>query len=130
MTRKEALEVLGLQEGFTADELEARYRRLMRQYHGDTGGSDYLAKQVNVARDAFRATPRRPCAPKAQPEPAPSPPPSPPPASDEVFAEIIVACGTHKGRYTRMTVLIRDNKGYVQSSEDCSAEFSAGTLRM
>lgn len=51
MTRAEALEVLGLEEGATADDITASHRRLIAKAHPDGGGSDYLAAKVNEARD-------------------------------------------------------------------------------
>jgi len=51
MSRDEALRLLGLEEGASAEEIEAAYKRLMKQVHPDAGGSDYLASQVNAARD-------------------------------------------------------------------------------
>lgn len=51
MGRAEALEVLGLMEGATADEIRSAHRRLMRRAHPDQGGSDWLASRLNEARD-------------------------------------------------------------------------------
>lgn len=51
MTRLEALAVLGLEEGATADAIRAAHRRLMRSAHPDHGGSDWLAARINQARD-------------------------------------------------------------------------------
>ena len=51
MNRAEALAVLGLAEGATADDIQAAYRRLMRAAHPDQGGSDWLASRLNTARD-------------------------------------------------------------------------------
>ena len=53
MTRQEAYEVLGLQAGATEDEIRAAHRRLMRTAHPDSGGSDWLAARVNMARDVL-----------------------------------------------------------------------------
>lgn len=51
MTRKEALEILGLKEGATADQIKEAYRRLMTKLHPDAGGSSYLAIKLNQAKD-------------------------------------------------------------------------------
>ena len=51
MTRPEALAVLGLDEGATAEAIRAAHRRLMRSAHPDHGGSDWLAARINQARD-------------------------------------------------------------------------------
>ena len=53
MTRSEALAVLGLAEGASADEIRAAHRRLMRAAHPDGGGSDWLAARINEARDVL-----------------------------------------------------------------------------
>ncbi|MBY0336822.1 MAG: hypothetical protein K2X11_09415 [Acetobacteraceae bacterium] len=51
MTKDEALAVLGLSEGATAEEIRAAHRRLMQAAHPDRGGSDWLAARVNAARE-------------------------------------------------------------------------------
>lgn len=51
--RAEALAVLGLREGASAEEIRAAHARLMRMAHPDAGGSDWLAARLNAARDAL-----------------------------------------------------------------------------
>ena len=51
MTGKEALAILGLKAGATADEIRAAHRRLLKDYHPDKGGTDYLAAKINQAKD-------------------------------------------------------------------------------
>lgn len=51
MTRAEALEILGVAEGASEDEIQAAYRRLMRAAHPDQGGSAWMAARLNAARD-------------------------------------------------------------------------------
>jgi hypothetical protein len=53
MDRAEALAVLGLAEGATAEEIRAAHRRLMRSAHPDHGGSDGQAARLNRAREVL-----------------------------------------------------------------------------
>lgn len=49
--RSEALQILGLDESATHDDIIAAHRRLMQKVHPDRGGSDYLASRINQAKD-------------------------------------------------------------------------------
>lgn len=51
MTRREALEILGLQEGAAEEDIRAAYRAQMKRNHPDTGGSPALARRIQEARD-------------------------------------------------------------------------------
>ena len=53
MSRGEALNVLGLQEGASADDIRAAHRKLILQNHPDKGGTDYLASKINEAKDVL-----------------------------------------------------------------------------
>jgi hypothetical protein len=55
MSRAKALEVLGLKDGATVDDVRAAHRRLMKTMHPDLGGSDFLAAQINEAKDVLLA---------------------------------------------------------------------------
>jgi len=51
MSRDEALSVLGLKSGATGEDIKNAHRRLMKDFHPDRGGSDYLAAKINQAKD-------------------------------------------------------------------------------
>jgi hypothetical protein len=51
MSRDEALAVLGLKAGATNEDIKNAHRRLMKDFHPDRGGSDYLAAKINQAKD-------------------------------------------------------------------------------
>jgi len=54
MTRAEALEVLGLADGASRDEVQAAYKNLIRKVHPDApGGSGYLASKLNQAKQTL-----------------------------------------------------------------------------
>jgi hypothetical protein len=54
MSRAEALEVLGVEEGASRDAILVAYRNLIRKVHPDSpGGSNYLASKLNQAKDVL-----------------------------------------------------------------------------
>jgi|GEM_PF-380822 len=53
MSAKEAYSVLGLKEGSGAEEVRSAHRRLMKDFHPDRGGTDYLAAKINEAKDVL-----------------------------------------------------------------------------
>jgi DnaJ homolog subfamily C member 19 len=54
MSRAEALEVLGVPEGASEQQVVKAYRLLMTRVHPDSpGGSTYLASKLNQAKDVL-----------------------------------------------------------------------------
>jgi DnaJ domain len=53
MTPDEAYRILGLAPGATPEQIKEAHHRLMIKLHPDHGGSDYLATQINRARDVL-----------------------------------------------------------------------------
>lgn len=53
LTVAQALEILELKDGASEQEIRAAYNRLMQRVHPDAGGSNFFAKQLNVARDVL-----------------------------------------------------------------------------
>jgi hypothetical protein len=51
MNRREALAVLGLEEGADKEAIVSSHRHLMQKLHPDRGGNDYLAAKLNQAKD-------------------------------------------------------------------------------
>ena len=49
----EAYAILGLQPGADEAAIKAAHHRLMKQFHPDHGGTDYLATKINRARDVL-----------------------------------------------------------------------------
>lgn len=53
LSRAQALQILGLQEDATREEIVEAHRRLMQRCHPDRGGNDFLAAQLNAAKDTL-----------------------------------------------------------------------------
>ena len=53
MSRAQALDVLGLEVGAQPDDIDAAYKALIVKNHPDQGGTDWLAAQLNEARDVL-----------------------------------------------------------------------------
>lgn len=51
MTKAQAAEILGVSETASAKEIREAHRKLMGKLHPDKGGNDFLASQLNNARD-------------------------------------------------------------------------------
>lgn len=55
MDISEALKILGLEANASEEEIIQRHRQLIQKNHPDRGGSDYLAAQINKAKDTLIA---------------------------------------------------------------------------
>ena len=55
MRLEEARGVLGRKPGHKKDAVTQSHRRMMQKVHPDRGGSDYLAAQINKAKDTLLA---------------------------------------------------------------------------
>ena len=51
LTEQSALNILGLKHGASRDDIIKAHRKLMQKLHPDRGGSDFLAAQINAAKD-------------------------------------------------------------------------------
>ena len=53
MTAEQAREVLGVKADATREEIIKAHKRMMQKVHPDRGGTDYLAAQINQAKDTL-----------------------------------------------------------------------------
>ena len=53
MSRQQASEILGIKPDASKEEIIKAHKRMMQKVHPDRGGSDYLAAQINQAKDTL-----------------------------------------------------------------------------
>lgn len=53
MTREEALDILGLQDGASKEDIKKAYHDLIKKVHPDQGGSEGLTRRLNKAKDTL-----------------------------------------------------------------------------
>ena len=53
MNKQQAAEILGIDVDASVEDVRSAHKRLMQKMHPDRGGSDALAKQINLAKDVL-----------------------------------------------------------------------------
>lgn len=53
MTREEAARILNVAPDASPQEIKAAHKQMLKKNHPDRGGSDYLASQINQAKDVL-----------------------------------------------------------------------------
>ena len=53
LNKQEAFEILGLNQTASKNEILKRYQELIKKNHPDKGGSEWITKQLNKARDTL-----------------------------------------------------------------------------
>lgn len=53
MAISEALEILGLNEEASAEDIQSAYKNLMKNNHPDQHGSEWIAKKLNAAKETL-----------------------------------------------------------------------------
>lgn len=56
MTPSDALDILGLKPGASEADIDKAYKNLMKKFHPDRKGTEWIARQINVARDVLSRT--------------------------------------------------------------------------
>lgn len=51
MNKEEALQILGVHDRATPEEIKAQHRKLMIKNHPDSGGSTYISTKINEAKE-------------------------------------------------------------------------------
>ena len=54
MSRKEALEILGLKEDAAEKDIQTAYKKLIKKVHPDQEGSAWITTKLNQARDILK----------------------------------------------------------------------------
>lgn len=55
MSKQQAADILGLDINANQEDIRTAHKRLIQKMHPDRGGSDALAKQINLAKDVLLA---------------------------------------------------------------------------